>query len=76
MGKIMLFEELNIKKCEHVLYSETYEVRFWMKGSDGFWKQNSTIYHAKTKSEHKSVENRWVGDNKNNEVKLVGVYYQ
>ena len=75
MGKVLLYQELNIKKCEHVLYSETYEVRFWIKVGK-FWKQKEVIYHAKTKSEHKSVGVRWINDYKGQEVKLIGIYYQ
>jgi hypothetical protein len=76
MGKIMRYEELNLKKNEQVLYSETYEVKFWIKKDDGFWKQDSLIYHAKTKAEHESVLKRWKLDFKGKEVKIIGVTYQ
>lgn len=75
MGKIFLMEELNIKKQEQVLYSETYEVKYWLK-EDEFWKPKDIMYHAKRKDEHQYVQKRWENDFKNQEVKLIGIYYQ
>lgn len=76
MGKIFKFEELNLKKLQHVEYSETYEVRFSIQKPDGFWTQDQIIYHAKSKSAHKDVEKRWREDNKNQNVKLIRINYQ
>ena len=76
MGKIFKYEELNLKKLQHVEYSETYEVRFSIQKSDGFWTRDQVIYHAKTKSEHNDVEKRWRQDYKNQNVRLIGITYQ
>jgi ribulose bisphosphate carboxylase small subunit len=76
MGKILKYEELNIKKLEQVLYSETYEVKFSIQKDDGFWTRATEMYHAKRKDEHEYVMNRWKKDYKNKNIKLIGIYYQ
>ena len=75
MGKILKYEEINRKKNQHVEYSESYEVRFWIKDGE-FWKQKTEMYFGKTKSEHEYVVNRWNTDYNGQNVKYVSVTYQ
>jgi hypothetical protein len=74
MGKILKYDE--IKKNEHVLYSESYEVKFWFQKPDGFWEQKYEMYYGKSKAEHEYVINRWEFDYKGQSVKYVSVTYQ
>jgi hypothetical protein len=74
MGKILKYEE--IKKNEHVLYSESYEIKFWIQKPDGFWEQRYEMYYGKSKGEHVSVVNRWNKDYKGQAVRFVTVTYQ
>jgi hypothetical protein len=75
MGKILKYEEINQKKNQHVEYSESYELKFWIQ-EDEFWKQKTETYFAKTKGEHVSVIDRWQNDYKGKNVKYVSVTYQ
>jgi hypothetical protein len=74
MGKILKYEE--IKKNEHVLYSESYEVKFWFQKPDGFWEQRYEMYYGKNKGEHEYVVNRWLSDYNDQLVRYVSVTYQ
>jgi len=73
MGKILKYEE--IKKNQHVEYSESYKVRFWIKEGE-FWKQRTETYYAKRKDEQEYVSNRWKDDYKGQDVKIIAVNYQ
>lgn len=73
MGKILKYEE--IKKNQHVEYSESYEVKFWIQEGE-FWKQKTEMYFGKTKGEHEYVTNRWKNDYKGQNVKYISVTYQ
>ncbi len=73
MGQILKFEE--IKKNQHVLYSESYEVKFWIKKGE-FWEQKKELYFGKTKSEHTHVFKRWKSDYRSEDVKFISVNYQ
>jgi len=70
----MKFEELDIKKNQHLEYSECYEVSFWAEVGD-FWTITSKLYYGKTKEEHESVMNRWKSDYAKQKVNLVSVIY-
>lgn len=74
MGKILKYDE--IKKNEHPLYSESYEVNFWFRKPDGFWEQRNEMYYGKSKGEHEYVVNRWNSDYKGQVVRYVSVSYQ
>ena len=74
MGKILKYAE--IKKNEHVLYSESYEVKFWFQKPDGFWEQKYETYYGKTKSEHGYVVNQWKRDFEGQSVKYISIKYQ
>ena len=74
MGKILRYEE--IKKDEHVKYSESYEVNFWIQKEDSFWEKRQEMYFGETKAEHDSVTNRWQKDYTGKKVKLISVIYQ
>lgn len=77
MGQIKREEELNLKKDEHVLYSESYEVNFWQQDKTTlFWKPESVMYFAKTKGEHEYVHKRWNGDYAGLDVKFISINYQ
>ena len=73
MGKILKYEE--IKKNQHVEYSESYEIKFWIQEGE-FWKQRTEIYFGKTKGEYKSVINRWKKDYKMKIVDFISITYQ
>lgn len=73
MGKILKYEEIG--KNQHGEYSESYEIKFWIKEGE-FWKQKTEIYFGKTKSEHKAVINRWKKDYSKQNVKYISVSYQ
>ena len=75
MGKILRYEEINRKKNQHVEYSESYEVKFWIQDGE-FWKQKTEMYFGKTKGEHKYVVNRWKSDYNGQNVKYISVTYQ
>jgi len=66
---------LEIKKNQHSIYSNSYEVKFWIKESE-FWKQTSELYYAKTKNNHEDIKLRWKNDYKNSNVKLISITYQ
>jgi len=74
MGKILKYEEIKTK--EHVLYSESYEVKFWFQKSDGFWEQRYEMYYGKGKGEHEYVSKRWERDYSGQPVKIVSIIYQ
>ena len=74
MGKILKYEEISRKKNQHVEYSESYEVKFWIQDGE-FWKQKIEMYFGKTKSEHKYVINRWKSDYSRQNVKFISVTY-
>jgi hypothetical protein len=74
MGKILKNDE--IKKNEHVLYSESYEVKFTFQKPDGFWEQRYEMYYGKSKGEHEYVVNRWKTDYKKQNVRFISVNYQ
>jgi len=76
MGQIKTYPEINRKKNEHVEYSESYEVKFWQQGENGFWLPKNEMYFAKRKDEHEYVVNRWKEDYKNKPVKLINCNYQ
>jgi len=73
MGKILKYEE--IKKNQHVEYSESYEIKFWIQEGE-FWKQKTEMYFGKTKGEHEYVINRWKNDYKGHNVKYISITYQ
>ena len=75
MSKVFKSEERNRKKKEHITYSESYEVKFWIKTGE-FWKQVTDIYFTASKGSHEYVEKRWKQDYANSKVKLVSVTYQ
>lgn len=37
-------------------YSETYRVKFWYEGKDGFWAQKEIYLYTNSKSSHMEVE--------------------
>ena len=76
MKKIFKQEELNLKKNEHVTYSESYEVKFWIQGDDTFWKQETEIYFSAGKGDHEYILSRWKKDYAGKNVKLPIVTYQ
>jgi hypothetical protein len=76
MGKILKYEEINRRKNEHITYSESYEVKFWIQGIDTFWSQNAEMYFGKTKGDHEYVLNRWKKDYDGQSVKYISVTYQ
>ena len=59
MGKIFRYEEINRKKNQHVEYSESYEVKFWIQDGE-FLKQKTEMYFGKTKVN----TNMWLIDGK------------
>ncbi len=61
---------------EHQGYSESYEVKFTFKDTDGFWKQGKKFYFTCNKGRHEQVAERWKRDYKGKEVKLINVVYQ
>lgn len=73
MGKVLNYEE--IKKNEHLKYSESFVVKFWKKEGE-FWSQKEEMYFTKTKAEHKDVLKRWTKDNLGKEVKYISISYQ
>lgn len=73
MGKILKYEEIN--KNKHVEYSESYEVKFWIREGE-FWKQKNEMYFAKTKGEYDYVISRWRKDYIGQNVKYISVVYQ
>lgn len=75
MGKILKYDEINTKKNQHVEYSESYEVKFWIQ-IDEFWKQKTEMYFAKNKGEHDYVVNRWKDEYSGQNVKFISVTYQ
>lgn len=75
MGKILRYEEINRKKKQHIEYSESYEVKFWIQDGE-FWKQKTEMYFGKTKDEHEYVVNRWKIDYNGQNVKYISVTYQ
>jgi len=75
MGKILKFEEINQKKNQHVEYSDSYEVKFWIQDGE-FWKQRTEMYFAKKKGENDSVLKRWKSDYKGINVKFISITYQ
>lgn len=74
MGKVLKYEE--IQKNEHVTYSESFVVKFWIQGIDTFWSQKSEMYFCKTKGEHEYVFNRWKKDYNGQNVKYISLTYQ
>lgn len=72
MGKILKFDE--IKKNEHIKYSESYEIKFWIKDGE-FWKQIVETYFGKSKGEHEYIFERWKKDYKNKNVKFISLHY-
>ena len=75
MGKILKYEEINRKKNQHVEYSESYEVKFWIQDGE-FWKEKTEMYFGKTKGEHEYVVKRWKIDYNGQNVKYISVTYQ
>lgn len=81
MRKIFIESEINRKKNEHVTYSESYEVKYWILlhgdgGQDSFWHPKTDMYYAASKDAHKYVEIRWKKDHKKHTVKLTSITYQ
>lgn len=73
---IKVFEELNLKKKEHVTYSESYAVRFWIQKSNGYWEQREQVYFATSKGRHDAVVDRWESDHAKFNVRLICCEYQ
>lgn len=76
MGKIFNEEERKkFTKKESVIYSEAYDVLFWI--SDGeFWKQKTETYYASGKGYGEQIIKKWKKEYKNKGAKLVSVTYQ
>lgn len=73
--KVFKEGERNRKLNEHVRYSESYEVKFWIKEGE-FWKQRSEMYYTENKGAHDFVVDRWRSDYSKYEVDLINVIYQ
>ena len=70
--KILKREEIK----DRVLYSEEYEVNYWIQKPDGFWTKESYCYFGTGKGDHEKVKDRWIKDHKNDNVKIINVIYQ
>lgn len=73
MKNVLKYEEI---KNEHYVYSDSYEVKFWILTDREIWAQRNEIYYAKNKNKHNDVLLRWKEDYKNKNVKFISISYQ
>ena len=60
MSKVLLFEE--IKKGEHVKFSESYDVKYWYKNNEGYLRQSHMKYYTEARDSHLVVQERFIKD--------------
>lgn len=75
MVKVFLNSELDMKKNQHVIYSELYEVTYWIKEGE-FWKKKTIMYRTASKGRSVEVFYRFKKDFRDKEVSIVSIIYQ
>jgi len=70
-----VFKKSEVPKGKNSLYSETYQVNFWLT-ENGIISKQQEIYHTASKGRHKQVEAKWKKEYKDKAVKLISVIYE
>ena len=56
--------------------TDTYVVRFLVRGDDGYWKREEKSYTVNGKGKHRWVEKCWSSEFKFQQVTLIRITYQ
>jgi len=70
-----IFKKEQIPKGYRVLYSESYQVNFWIT-IDGITSKKQEKYFTASKGRHKQVEATWRKEYRNKAATLISVIYE
>ena len=73
--KVLNIQEV-YKHKNPLLFTDSYEVKFWLQNDQGYWAVTFAYYYSTSKAAHRKVELRWKKDYCMFATNLISITYE